>query len=110
MRQDLLAELRGHLEELPAGTNLDERLGPPEDYAADLRSAAGLERRQGAKAFLRARRPRTLVLAAVALVSIGLAIGAVVWVQSYQPLRSGNSSLSPNGAVDTATDNGISVT
>lgn len=32
-----------------------------------------------------------------------------MWVQSYQPLRSGNSSLSPNGAVDTATDNGISV-
>ena len=61
-------------------------------------------------AFLQARRPRTLVLAILSLAVIGLAIGAVVWVQSYQPLRPGNSSLSPSGAVDTPTDNGVSVT
>jgi hypothetical protein len=110
MRQDLLAELRGHLEELPAGTNLDERLGPAEDYAADLRAAAGLERRHGAKAFLMARRPRTLVLAALALTVIGLAIGAVIWVQSYQPLSRLDNSIVPNGAKNTPTDNGDSVT
>lgn len=110
MRQDLLAELRGHLEELPADTDLDERLGPPEKYAADLRSAAGLEQRHGPQAFLQARRPRTIVLATFALVVIGLAIGAVVWVQSYQPLRPGDSQIDPAGAVNSPTDNGSSVT
>ena len=109
-RQDLLTEIRAHLAELPADTDLEARLGSPEDYAADLRTAAGLERRHGARAFLQARRPRTVVLAALALTVIGLAIGGVVWVQSYQPLRPGNSSLSPSGAVDTPTDNGVSVT
>jgi len=35
MRRDLVAELRGHLGELPAGTDLGERLGEPHEYAAD---------------------------------------------------------------------------
>ena len=59
MRRDLLAELRAHLAELPAGTDLRAQLGPPEQYAADLRAAAGLERRRGPIAFLRARRRAT---------------------------------------------------
>jgi hypothetical protein len=46
-------------------------------------------------AFLRARRPRNLILAAVALTAIGLAIGGVVWVQSYQPIGFGGGSLNP---------------
>ena len=57
-RRELNSELRGHLAELPADTDFVERLGTPERYAADLRSAAGLERRRGPIAFLRARRPR----------------------------------------------------
>ncbi|HJU36651.1 MAG TPA: hypothetical protein VJ716_04435 [Gaiellaceae bacterium] len=85
-RRDLLAELRDHLDELPADTDLRERLGPPEEYAADLRAAAGLEHRRGLIAFLRARRPRNLILTVVALMIIGLAIGAVAWIDSYQPL------------------------
>ena len=84
-RRDLMAELRGHLEELPAGTDLTE-LGTPEEYATDLRSAAGLERRRGLIAFLRARRPRNLVLVVLGLTLIGLAIGGVAWVDSYQPI------------------------
>jgi hypothetical protein len=86
MRRDLLSELRAHLDELPPGTDLRAELGPPEAYAGDLRSAAGLERRRGVIAFLRARRPRNLVLAVVVLTVIGLAIGAVKWIDSYQPI------------------------
>ncbi len=93
-RQDLLAEIRAHLAELPADTDLEARLGTPDEYAADLRAAAGLERRRGPIAFLRARRPRNLILAVLALTVIGLAIGTVVWVDSYQPHRnSGNTRL-----------------
>jgi hypothetical protein len=85
-RRDLKAELRGHLDELPAGTDLAERLGTPQEYAAALRSAAGLERRRGAIAFLRARRPRNLILTVVLVTVLGLAIGSVVWIDSYQPI------------------------
>lgn len=95
MRRDLLAELRWHLDELPHGTDLKARLGKPEDYAADLRSAAGLERRRGAIAFLRARRPRNLVLGAIALTLTGLAIGAVVWIDSYQPIAFAGGTQNP---------------
>ena len=95
VRRDLLEELRDHLNELPDDTDLRARLGSPEEYAAELRSAAGLRRRRGVAAFLRARRPRNLILAAVALTAIGLAIGGVVWVQSYQPIGFGGGSLNP---------------
>ncbi|HEY2741583.1 MAG TPA: hypothetical protein VGI69_05315 [Gaiellaceae bacterium] len=97
-RRDLLAELRGHLAELPADTDLETRLGSPEEYAAELRSAAGLERRRGPVAFLQARRPRNLVLALVTLAVIGLAIGAVAWIQSYQPIAFAGGGLDPVGA------------
>ncbi|MDX6481780.1 MAG: hypothetical protein QOG85_2290 [Gaiellaceae bacterium] len=97
-RHDLVAELRGHLAELPVGTDLPAKLGPPEQYAADLRSAAGLERRRGPIAFLRARRPRNLILIVVLLTLIGLAIGAVVWIDRYQPLAFGNAYQAPLGA------------
>jgi hypothetical protein len=86
MRRDLLAELSGHLDELPADKDFEARLGTPESYAADLRSAAGLERRRGPIAFLRARRPRNLILTVLALTVAGLAIGAVAWIDSYQPI------------------------
>jgi hypothetical protein len=97
-RRELISELRGHLDELPAGTDLDARLGTPEDYAADLRSAAGLERRRGAIAFLRARRPRNVILAAALLVVVGLTIGAVAWIDSYEPIAFANGSIDPVGA------------
>lgn len=88
-KKALLSELRGHLAELPADTDLDT-LGTPEQYAKDLRAAAGLERRRGPIAFLRARRPRNLILVALTLTVIGLALGAVAWIDSYQPLAFGN--------------------
>jgi hypothetical protein len=95
MRRDLVSELRAHLAELPA----DADLGSPEQYAADLRSAAELEQRRGPVAFLRARRPRSVLLTAVALTVVGLAIGAVVWVQTYQPLEPAFGSIEPYDAV-----------
>jgi hypothetical protein len=109
MRRDLIAELRSHLEELPADTNLVERLGTPQNYAADLRSAADLDRRRGLVAFLRARRPRNLILAVLALTAIGLAIGALAWIDSYQPLAVGNAYRLPNGSVEAPADDSASV-
>ena len=43
-RSELLEELAGHLDELAAegGVALEARLGTPEEYAAELRSSAGL--------------------------------------------------------------------
>ena len=69
-KTELLSELRGHLSELPEGTDLAS-LGTPEQYAADMRTAAGLERRRGVIAFLRARRPRNLILTFVIVTLIG---------------------------------------
>jgi len=97
-RRDLTAELHAHLAELPADTRFDERLGTPPRYAADLRAAAHLERRRGPIAFLRARRPRNLILLVLVLTVTGLAIGAVVWIDSYQPIAFGNGYQFPAGA------------
>ena len=94
-RRDLVSELRGHLDELPVDTDLLAQLGPPETYAGDLRAAAALERRRGVIAFLRARRPRNLILFVLALTVSGLAIGAVAWIDSYQPIEYGNATQLP---------------
>jgi hypothetical protein len=93
-KRELLSELRAHLAELPEGTDLAS-LGTPEQYAADMRAAAGLERHRGAIAFLRARRPRNLILTVLVLAAIGLGIGAVTWIDSYQPLAMGNAAQDP---------------
>lgn len=99
MRRDLISELRTHLSELPPDTPLQSRLGTPEEYAADMRAAAGLERRRGLIAFLRARRLRNVIIAVIVLTAIGLAIGTVVWVNRYQPLVSGNAGMNPEHVV-----------
>jgi len=85
-RRDLVSELRAHLSEFPPGTDLEARLGSPQEYAADLCATAGLERREGAIAWVRARRPRNVTLALVALTVLVLAVAAGAWVQTYQPL------------------------
>lgn len=108
LRPDLLSDVRGHLAELP-GTDLEARLGTPEKYATDLRSAAALERRRGLIAFVRARRPRNVVLVVVLLTLIGLAIGAAAWISSYQPLAPGFGSRYPAGAVEAPAGNSESV-
>lgn len=107
MRRDLISELRAHLNELPADTAL--QLGTPEQYAADLRAAAGLERRHGLIAFLKARRLRNLIVIAALLTVIGLAIGAVAWIDSYQPIETGNTSYGPLDAVASPAGDGVYV-
>lgn len=96
-RRDLVSELEGHLAELPPATDFRARLGAPEQYAADMRAAAGLERRRGPIAFIQAQRPRNLIATVVALTVIGLAIGAVAWIDSYQPLSLGDGFRYPAG-------------
>jgi hypothetical protein len=94
-RKRLVADLRVHLGEIPAGENLVARLGSPQSFAAELRGAAGLPPRRGPVAFLRARRPRNLVIALVVLaVAASIGVG-VAWARSYQPLTSGSTSLGP---------------
>jgi hypothetical protein len=107
-RRELLAELHAHLAELPPGTDLRE-LGEPEKYAADLRAAAGLERRHGFVAFLRARRPRNLIVAVVLLATIGLAIGAVVWIDSYQPIAFAGGTQEPLDSKPSVGQAGVTV-
>lgn len=85
-RRELIADLRAHLAELPEGSDRVARFGTPENYAAELRAAAGLEPRHGLRAYIRARRPRNLVLVTALVLAVALAITAVVYVQSYQPL------------------------
>jgi HAAS len=108
-RRDLLGEIRVNLEELPPGTDLRARLGTPEEYAAELRSAAGLERRRGPIAFLRARRPRNLILLALALTVAGLAIGAIAWIDSYQPIVYGNGTQLPLDSRPSSGQAGVTV-
>ncbi|MGH3009914.1 MAG: HAAS signaling domain-containing protein [Gaiellaceae bacterium] len=108
-RRELAADLRSHLAELPAGTDLNERLGTPAQYAADLRSAEGLELRRGPLAFVRARRPRNVILVVVALTLIGLAGGAIAWVRSYQPLTPIHFGITPEGAVSLPGLDGASI-
>lgn len=103
-RRDLIAELRRHLAELPPDTNLRERLGSPEQYAADLRAAAGLEQQHGFIAFIRAKRPRnvvvTVIVTTVVTVVVGLGIGALAWIKSYQPLDFGSTYRYPTHSVE----------
>lgn len=108
-RRDLLRELRAHLDELPADTDFRAQLGAPEAYAGDLRVAAGLERRRGVVAFLRARRPRNLILFVLALIVAGLAIGAVAWIDSYQPIAFAGGTQLPLEAKPSEGQAGYSV-
>jgi hypothetical protein len=103
-QRELVSDLESHLAELPADVDLHERLGSPEQYAADMRDAAGLDRRRGPIAFIRARRPRNIAIAVVTLTIACLAIGAVVWINGYQPLEQGNGSTDPGGKILTGLD------
>ncbi len=112
-RRDLIADLRQHLGELPPETDLETRLGTPERYAADLRAVEGLEPRTGVRAYLRARRPRNVILvslfAVVVSVAIGLSIGALVWIDSYQPIAMGNQAQSPLDSKPSSGETGVTV-
>ena len=94
-RKRLVADLRVHLGEIPAGENLVARLGSPQSFVAELRGTAGLTPRRGPIAFLRARRPRNLVIGLVVLaVAASIGVG-VAWARSYEPLTTGSTGLNP---------------
>jgi hypothetical protein len=96
VRKNLAADLLVHLGEIPAGEDLVARLGSPEKYAAELRAAAGLTSRRGPLAYLRARRPRNVVIAVALLGVAGGLAAAVAWASTYQPLSTGSIAMSPN--------------
>lgn len=95
-RRDLVADLRNHLADLP-GTEIEESLGSPSTYAAELRTAAGLHQTRGVIAFIRSFRPLNLVLSAAVLAALGFVIAGVVWVNTYRPLEQGGGSTDPGG-------------
>ena len=108
-RQEIIADLRSHLAEPPPEADIASRLGSPQRYAADLRAAAGLERRRGVIAFLQARRPLYLVLTVLAATVAGLAIAAVVWIDSYQPIVYGFGTQLPLDSTSSRGQAGVAV-
>jgi len=104
-RRDLVADLRQNLAELPAGTDAVARLGAPEEYAAELRAAAGLAPERGPLGFVRRFRPRSLALIGALAVAAALLTAVLLiryerqqFVQNYQPLRHGNLARYPDHA------------
>ncbi len=97
-RKSLLADLRLHLDEIPPDEDLEERLGSPWNYATELREAADLRPRRGPIAFLRARRPRNVAIAALLLALIGAITAGGLWSRSYQPLSEGGAEMFPLNA------------
>jgi hypothetical protein len=116
-RRELVADLRVHLAELPPDTELESRLGTAARYAAELRAAAGIQRRRGVVGYIRSIRPRNLAIFAAGVAVLGVAIGGLVWssqrnawINHYQPLGfafgyryppGGKSLLGLDGVQDT---------
>lgn len=96
-RQQLIADLRAHLEEVPL-----DQLDRPRPMRRSCESA-GLGRPRGPIAYVQARRPRNLAVVAVLLVLVALLASGFAWVQSYQPLATGSYGLSPSGSLTGAT-------
>jgi hypothetical protein len=92
-RKQLVADLAAHLEETPP-----EELDSPAAYATALRESAGLPQKGGLLVFLRARRPRNLVIVALLLVLVATLATGLAWVESYQPLAMGNFAIDPPGS------------
>lgn len=115
-RRELLDEIDQHIRHSLAETApttrdemlaLLEQVGDPAEIAAaaDDRADERAGRRSGLIAYLR-RRPLRVILGAAALTVIGLAIGSVAWIQSYQPLLA-SGSLARGGRVPVAFHPGV---
>lgn len=111
-RRELLSEIELHIRMAVARTPcasrdemmklLDQVGEPAEIAAADSEQA---DPSLPGIALLRVRRPRRLILALVALAVIGLAIGAVAWTQSYQPLAFAPADVLTADSINTYGEN-----
>ena len=100
-RLRLVADLRQHLAEMPAADDFTATLGPPRQYAAELRSSNGIEPARGL-ARLRRFGPRWWISATLALMVVTFAVVAGVWLARYQPLEIGGWESIPGKGVDYA--------
>ena len=115
-REELLDEIEQHIRqgliETPCANRdelltLLEQVGDPAEVAAAAEDEpqGDHKRRRPAVAFLR-RHILWVALTVVALTLVGLAIGSVAWIQSYQPLSFGGLEMLPRGSKNTLTVNG----
>lgn len=87
-RQRILDTLADRLGALGPDDSPTSELGPPEDYAAQVRAAAGATtERGGSFARLRASRTRTKVLLGAAAFLVVVLVAGAVSALRYQPLR-----------------------
>lgn len=112
-RRELLSEIELHIRMALARkpcANREEMLallaqvGEPAEIAAVADDQAD-ERLPGGIAALR-RRPRTLIAALLALVLVAFALGAAVWIQSYQPLAFAPETVLSSDSVNTYGEGG----
>lgn len=98
-RLRLVADLRQHLAEMPAADDFTASLGPPRQYAAELRSSNGIEPARGL-ARLRRFGPVWWISATLAVAVVTFAVVAGVWLARYQPLQLGMWESVPGKGVD----------
>jgi len=100
-RRRLITDLRSHLAELPSGSDLATVLGPPQQYADDLRVSRGIAPPRG---WGRIRRVRLRVWIAVLFALSTVIVGTVggIWISRYQPLERGSFSNLPGAEGDRA--------
>jgi hypothetical protein len=115
-RQELLDEIEQHirdaLSQAPCANRdemlaLLEHVGDPAEVAAAAADdpSGGRSRRGSLGAYLR-RHTLRVILTVVALAVLGLAIGSVAWIRTYQPLASAGLEMLPAGSKNTLTVNG----
>lgn len=94
-RRRLVDDLRAHLLELPGGSDLQEVLGSPRAYAAELLRSSGLPEPRGFRAWLR-RVPLPVKIAVPVLLLLAVA-GTVfgIWISGYEPVEFGSSWFTP---------------
>ncbi|HEV7680227.1 MAG TPA: hypothetical protein VGQ42_16820 [Candidatus Dormibacteraeota bacterium] len=89
-RRRLLDDLRRHLSELPAGSDLAATLGAPKRYAEDLRSSNGIAPPHGWGRVRRVPVRLRVALVLALITAVAASIGGV-WISQYQPLVRGLS-------------------
>lgn len=114
-RRELLGEIELHIRMALSRTPcahpddmvaLLEQVGDPAEIAVAANDQTDDASVPASIADLRGRRPRKVILALIALAVIGLAIGAAVWIQSYQPLSFAPAGVLSADSVNTFGEDG----